>query len=174
MSIQTELQKSIIGAIVELYELDLSRFGEGTLYFTPMSVNGTSIVSFGGQAYQPFPIQSKGWSMTVDGAPPRPTLMIANITGALLPYLTDYNNLVGAKVTRKLTTDKFLDSGATPDATQILATNKYVIQQMKRMNKYSIEFILSSLMDQPNLKLPRGLVLRTEFPAAGLYRKGDR
>lgn len=168
----TEMQKANVGsALVELYKLDLTRFAEGILYFTPATVGGASSISFGSQVYAALPITIDGLSVSADGAPPRPTLKFSNISKFAQPYLTDYNDIIGARITRILTLEKFLDSGASPDSTQIISTATFIIQQLIKLNKIEIEFVLSSLIDSPNFKLPRGIVLRSEFPGSGLFRK---
>lgn len=172
MTAQTELQKAALPSPVELFELDMTPLGEGTLYFTPHTAHGgTANVEFNGQTYLPLPIKLTGLVSATSGAPPRPALVISNISKFAQPYMTEHDDLVGMVITRKLTLDKFLASGSSPDGTQLISTHKFIIQQKVRLNKQEIEFILSSPLDQPNLKLPRGIVLRSEFPAAGLFRK---
>lgn len=171
MTIHTELQKGALPSMVELYELDLTPLGEGILYFTPHTQGGTANVAFGGQVYLPMPIRVTGLSQSTGGAPPRPTLVVSNVTRFIQPFITENQDLVGMVLTRKLTLDKFLDGGSSPDDTQVISVTKLVIQQKVRMNKVEVEFMLSSPLDQPNLKLPQGIVLRTQFPAAGLFRR---
>lgn len=171
MTIETQLAKPAVPALVELFILDMTRFNEGYLRFTPHTQGGTANVVFGGHTYFPMPIHSEGWAAGIGGAPPRPVLKVSNITRFIQPYLIQYNDLVGVPLTRKLTLDIFLAGGATPDPTQVLAEQRFVIQQKRRLNKLEVEFILSSLLDAPNFKLPKGVVLRREFPAAGLWRK---
>lgn len=171
MSIQTELAKSVVSALIELYKLDMTPFGAGILYFTPNTVNGAANVSFGGQVYLPMPIVADGFGVSTLGAPPRPRLKVSNITKFIQPFLTENSDLVGAYVTRTLTLAKFLDSGSSPDGSQIISEHKLVIQQKVRLTMTEVEFILSSVVDAPSFKLPRGIVLRSEFPAAGLFRR---
>ena len=171
MTIKQELQKASIGALVELYQLDLTMFGEGHLYLTPITLGGTGYVQFGGQTYIPLPITSEGWTTVTGGAPPRPTLKISNVSRFIQPYLNDYSDLVGSIVTRNITLDKFLDTSSSPDSSQLLSSYKYVIQQKRKVTRLEVEFVLSSLPDAPNFKLPKGFVLHSEYPAAGLFRK---
>jgi lambda family phage minor tail protein L len=172
MTIQTELQKSALGAFVALYQLNLTAHGEGILYFTPHTgPGGASNVSFGSQVYLPLPMEFTGYSQSVTGEASRPSIKISNASKFLQSYLTDYDDIRGAPITRIITMEKFLDSGSSPDGSQILATQKFIVQQKVKLNKVEIEFVLTSILDAPNIKLPRGIVLRTEFPGAGLYRK---
>lgn len=171
MTIQTEIQKTAVSPLIELFTLDLTPIGGSILRFTPNTVEGTSSVAFGGTVYMALPITGSGWETSIDGAPPRPTLTISNVTRFIQSYLNLYNDLVGASVTRTLTLEKFLDSGSSPDSSQILFSDKFRISQKTRQNKREVEFVLSSVLDTANFKLPRRQVLRTTFPGAGLFRK---
>lgn len=171
MSIQADVKASALPAYVELYELDLTVLGGEKLYFTPNTNDGQSAISFGGVSYIPLPITGNGWATGTEGAAPQPTLSISNVTRFIQPYLTAYSDLVGAKLTRKLTFGKYLDNGATPDGTQVFDTSVFLIEQLSKLNKLEVEFRLSSVIDAPNFKLPRGQVLRTIFPGAGLFKK---
>jgi phage-related protein len=57
------------------------------------------------------------------------------------------------------------------DSNQVFGTSVYSIEQKTKQSKYEIEFRLASIVDAPQMKLPRQQVLRTEFPGAGLFRK---
>lgn len=171
MSIQADIKASALPAYVELFELDLSVLGGEKLYFTPNTNNGQAAVSFGGVVYIPLPITGNGWATGTEGAAPQPTLTVSNVARFIQPYLTAYDDLVGAKLTRKLTFSKYLDSGATPDGSQVFDTSVFLIEQLSKLNKLEVEFRLSSVIDAPNFKLPRGQVLRTTFPGAGLFKK---
>lgn len=171
MTIAQDLKSSVVGEVLELFVLDLTPRSGPVLYFTPYTNGGTSSVSFGGQVYTALPISGSGWETSMDGAPPQPTLKVSNVSRFIQPYLASYNDLVGCRLTRKQTLGKYLDSGSSPDVTQVFNTSIYVIEQKTKQNKSEIEFKLSSIVDAPLFKLPRGQVLRKDFPGAGLYRK---
>lgn len=171
MTIQQDLVKPALPAFVELFTLDMTNIGGTILYFTPNTIGGNAAVTFGTQVYTPMPITGSGWERSVDGAPPRPTLKVSNITRFIQPYLSTFNDIVGARLTRVLTLDKYLASGSSPDSTQVFGSNTYIIQQKSKQNKMEVEFVLGSIIDAPNFRLPKGQVLRSEFPAAGLFRK---
>lgn len=113
MTIQQDLQQdSITSHLVELYTIDLNPIGVAQVfYLTPNTVEGGPVF-FSGQEYTPFPISSAGWDQATDGKQPRPTLQIANATQFIQSYLTANNDLVGAKVTRSLTLDKYVGSAS--------------------------------------------------------------
>lgn len=171
MTIHQDLKASALPNYIELFVLDMTPLGGTVIYMTPNTVNGASSLSFGGQAYTAMPINGAGWETTIDGAAPQPLIKISNVTKFIQSYLTSFADLVGARITRYQTFDKYLDSGATPDSTQVFNTCVYVVQQKTKQSKYEIEFRLSSIIDVPTMKLPRQQVLRAEFPGAGLFQK---
>jgi lambda family phage minor tail protein L len=171
MTILQDLQKPSVGKVIELYTLDMSPFSGPIIHFSPNTIAGVSQIAFGGISYVPMPITGDGWQTSIDGQPPQPTLKISNVTKYIQTYLTTYKDLVGAKLTRVLTLDKYLDSGSSPDSTQIFSQSVFVIAQKTRQTKLEIEFKMTSVIDIPAAKLPKQQVLRTEFPGAGLYRK---
>lgn len=171
MTIQQDLQQSTLPKYIELFVIDISPLGGPTLYVSPSTVNGAAAISFGGQAYTPLPISGTGWEVTVTGQAPQPSLKVSNVTKFIQTYLTTYDDLVGVRVTRYQTFDKYLDSGSSPDSTQVFNTCVYEIRQKVKQSKLEVEFKLNAVIDAPQLKLPSQQVLRTEFPGAGLFRK---
>lgn len=170
MTIHQELQKEAVGVLIELYTFDLTAYGGPLFYLTPNSRNSASI-SFGGQEYMAFPIQGSNFETNTDGKQPQPTLVLGNVTQFIQNYLTDYNDCVGATVTRVLTLEKYCDHGDTPDPTQTFGSQLYKVFQLSTQEKNFIEFKLASLIDRPGRKFPPEQVLRKEFPGAGLFRK---
>jgi len=171
MAIQSDLKQSALPNYIELFVLDLTPLGSTVFYLSPSTANGASAISFGGQVYTPMPITGSGWETTIDGAAPQPLLKVSNVTKFIQSYLTSFADLVGARITRYQTFDKYLDTGSSPDSTQVFNTCVYVIQQKTKQSKSEVEFRLSSIIDVPTMKLPRQQVLRAEFPGAGLFQK---
>jgi len=171
MTIQQDAQKPGLKALVELYTFDLSALAGPVFRVTP-NVGPTGLaVSYGGAIYTPLPIKGDGWQRTVDGASPRPVLKLANITRFIQPILTNYGQCVGATVTRVVTTEDYLDTGATPDGSQALTVDVYTVNQCTKLNRFEVEFKLMSPLDVPTKMFPPRQVLRAEFPGAGLFRK---
>ena len=171
MTIQQDLKQPVLASYIELFQLDLTALGGPVRYFTPATVNGAASVSFGGQVYTALPITGSGWETSIDGSPPQPTIVVSNVARFVQPDVTTYRDLVGAKLTRLQTLSKYLDSGSSPDSSQIFNTCVYLIAQKTKQNRREIAFKLASVIDAPQFKLPKGQVLRKEFPGAGLYRK---
>ena len=101
------------GAIVHLFEMDLSTGSASSsidiLRWHSGSNEQLQEIVWQGNIYAPFPVQAEGFEFSGVGAIPRPSLTIANITSALTSLISNYDDLVGAKVTRKRTFVKYLD-----------------------------------------------------------------
>jgi len=102
------------GDIIELFELDLSTGSADSSYQIFRWHSGTDEhlqeIVWQGNRYLPFPIEAEGFEYTGKGSIPRPTLTVANITSLLSNAINQYDDLIGAKVTRKRTFGKYLDS----------------------------------------------------------------
>jgi len=102
------------GDIIELFELDLSTGTADSSYQIFRWHSGTDEhvheILWQGNRYLPFPIDAEGFELSGKGAIPRPTLTVANITSLLSNAINQYDDLIGAKLTRKRTFAKYLDS----------------------------------------------------------------
>jgi len=116
---------------VELYELDLTevinRYDPGSPglveYFTPMSTDLVSAdlpeypertytyrkLRLSGQEYEPIPVEVSGYDRSSSGALPQPRVRVANATRYFGDYLLKYGDLLGAKLTRTIIADPFMD-----------------------------------------------------------------
>jgi phage-related protein len=63
-----------------------------------------------GNRYSAMPIEAEGFEFSGAGSIPRPTVTVANITSILSSVINSYDDLIGAKVIRKKTFAKYLDS----------------------------------------------------------------
>lgn len=162
MTLAVDAQASAPGKIVELFVLDASALGgEISRYHAGVNQKGTAVV-WQGQIYTPFPIEASGFERSVNGALPRPILRIANINGMLGAMLRIYDDLVGAKVTRKRTLSKYLDAVNFPDGLNPLADTSagqadeiWFIDRKSAEDKSVIEWELAAPWDVAGVKLPR-------------------
>lgn len=67
-------------------------------------------VTFDSIKYNRYPIQANGFDKTGNGSIPRPKLTVGNIGGIIGALAKDYNDLVGAKLTRTRTFARYLDT----------------------------------------------------------------
>lgn len=172
-AIEAHLQDPSLGALVVLYEIDMSDLGGPTLNYTPMSKDGTgmSSVAFGGTTYLPFPIMAEGFAWKSAEAPPQPKVSVANINHALTSYVTQYDHLVGAKFTRIRTFETFLDEGDTPDSNAHLPLDIFRFERKIIHNEQMIQWELASWIDQQGVLLPKRMLVRDYCPL--VYRDGS-
>jgi lambda family phage minor tail protein L len=170
-AITSEIQKLAPSSVIELFVLDLNLFGEGVVRFHAGTNELRRQVVWQGNTYEPFPIQAEGFEFNGNGQVPRPKLKVANVTGSITALILSYQDLVGAKVTRKRTLLKYLDavnfvSGANPtaDATAEFADDVYFIDRKSRETRDVVEFELAASFDLEGVSLPRRQIVQNVCP----------
>ncbi len=161
-AIHAEIQKLAPSAVIELFVLELSLFGQGIVYFHAGTNALQQRVVWQGKAYDAFPIQVEGFEFNGNGQIPRPKLKVANVTGAITALVLTYQDLVGAKLTRKGTLAKYLDAvnfpggvNPTADPSAEFADDIYYIDRKSRETRDVIEFELAASFDLEGVNLPR-------------------
>ena len=160
----TQIEQS---AMLDLYEVDLSRFG-GNVYRFHDGMNGLlKPVIWQGNRYDPYPVQVTGLSMTAQGASARPKMTFANIDGLLTAINNDYDDALGAIVTRRQVMEQYLDAVNFPDGNNQAdpsreAVQKFVIEQ----REISLHMCWRCRQKQIMHKFPPGLFRL-------IYARGD-
>lgn len=169
MTIKQDLASMNPSPYWEGFIIDLTALGSTVFRFTSCSDSNVGFGSFG--TFQPFPIKGTNFEVTQD-QPPRPTLIVSNVTKLVQPYVQSLNDLVRGKVTRVRTLAKYLDNGATPDSSQYLPLEVYYIEQKTKHDKFTIEFTLATALDLPYIKFPTAQVLKDSTGGNNLYAPG--
>jgi lambda family phage minor tail protein L len=162
VSIASDIQKLAPGDLVAFYQLDMTSVGSTILYFHT-GLNGLlSSVIWQGISYAPVPMQIEGFEITSKGTLPRPTVRISNISGLIGAYCRTYNDLVGAKLTRKRTFARYLDAvnfpdGINPNADPNVefAEDVFFVDRKSNENRQMVEFELAAAFDVQGVRLPR-------------------
>lgn len=179
MTIEVELQNiNQPSPLVDLYTLDASMLGGSTYYFTSNYYPGGTSVVWQGNTYLFIPIQSAGWEVlgsTSQGSAsqPTPTFTISNVNKILLTAVVALGNLVGAKLTRYRTFQKFLDGQGSADPTQYIGPDIFYINQKTSHTKNAISFQLINPIDMPGKMLPGRQILKDgqfAFPGVVVWR----
>lgn len=168
------VQRASPGALVILYELDLTSFGAGISRFTPMvSRDGPdhTEVSFGGNLYTPIPLMAKGFEKSAKGALARPRLQTSNVTNLVTQLLRDFGDLKGVRLTRIRTFAQYLDApdGISPDTGQTLPVEEYIISRKAQHNKVFVEFELRAAIDIEGVVVPKRVLLRNCMARARIW-----
>ncbi|MDL2285077.1 phage minor tail protein L, partial [Oxalobacter sp. OttesenSCG-928-P03] len=147
MNIKAEIQSLSPAALVELFELDLTMFNSGVMYFHAGSNEVTGGIVWQGKTYQALPVEAEGFEITTQGTLPRPKLKVANIQGLFSSAIDAFDDLVGCKVTRRRTFARYLDAVNFPDGknmeadpNQFLPDEVWYIEQKTSENRYIIEW----------------------------------
>lgn len=158
---------------IELYTLNASNITGGAIYnLTNHPDNTGGGLIFAGTTYQPFPIITGGWEYnTGDGALARPTLTVSNANKTILNAIINLGDLVGAKLTRIRTYEKFLDTGSSPNSSAYIGPDVYYINQLTYMDNETITFELSNSLDRMGMLFPRRQILK-DVSVKNLYAPG--
>lgn len=176
--IATDIQKlEIDSPVVDLFELELpvSVNGSTKMYFHPgvdssydaielaISKSGTGeSATFTYQEYAPLPMNIEGLELQSQGASARPTLTMANVTSILGDALghLKFKDLIGQKVTRRQTLEKYLKGGSANDFPVIeFSKQTYIIDRISSETNMSISFELAICFDLENITVPRRIVV---------------
>lgn len=175
---QDDLRKLEPGAIVELFELDLTAFGGELLRFHAGTNSLLSPVVWNGNEYTPFPVQASGFEFNGQGQAARPKLAAANVAGSITALVLQFEDIVGAKVTRRRTLTKYLDAvnfpgGVNPTADPLAAfpSDVFFVDRKSLETNQVVEFELSPAMDVTGVQLPRRQIVQNVCPWA--YRGSE-
>lgn len=147
-------------AIVELFELDLSVLGvtvNPILRFCNYT-NGSTSIYWQGFEYPPYPIEVKGYEFNGKGTLPRPNAKVSNFQGVITNLVLTYDDLLGAKFTRKRTLAKYLDGMPNANTTMSFPDDVYFIERKANENALVVEFELVSALDLEGFMLPNRIM----------------
>ncbi len=167
VALTSEIQKLSPSAIIELFIIDATDLG-GDIFRFHAGTNGlTSNVVWNGDTYIRFPVHVSGFEFSGVGQLPRPKLGVSNLFSTITQILLDFNDLQGAKVTRKRTMAKFLDAvnfeggiNATADPTAEFAEDVYFVDRKSLETRDAVEFELSAAIDLAGVAIPRRQIIQ--------------
>lgn len=161
MTIEADVQKGWHDAIIELFEIDLSAITGDSgdkFYFTANLMPDNSKIKWKGITYEPLPMEATGFEKSTKGQLPQPELTVANVLGTLAAVVNTFDDLVGAKVTRRRTLMKYLDGSSAPDTSQEFPDDIFFIERKTAETNVSITWQLSSKIDLEGLQLPKRII----------------
>ena len=200
-----ELNKINPSHIIELFELELTvgkhiatgnPQGLPTVYrfHAGANLNSFGEVIFQSNSYQRVAVQTQGFEKKSTGVLTRPVITFSNLGGiiqnpstglvitmsdflAIVNEVTPHNDLIDAKLTRKMPLASALDnanfsSGTNPFGTPSadrLRDEIYVIDRKAIENRQVVQFELTAAHDLENRLIPQRTVTRDLFPAAGTF-----
>ncbi len=185
-----ELQQPDPSSIIHLFELELI---EGIHYATGnpdnitttycwhsgMTAAGAGSIVFNSKTYNPMPIEAEGFDQKSgsNDSIARPVLRVSNLLSTVSTILIEVNkitagnDLLNARVTRIETLAMFLDGESTANTNATSRNQVFVIDRKSTENREIVEFELSAIIDQPNVKIPKRQVLPRQFPGVGSFHE---
>lgn len=150
--------------LLSLYELDLTQIGGDLFRFHDGLNELKQAIIWQGKSYQPYPIQAKGFEVSGQGTSNRPTLTVANITGLVTGLMQDFDEVVGAILTRRQVYKQFLDAenfaegNSHADPTQELVS-RYIVERMSGLNADFATFELALPCESDGALLPARTII---------------
>lgn len=157
--IASDVQQPSLGKLVSLYIIDCTSLGGSVHRFVPATISGVAVV-FNSLTYLPIDVECTGFEYTSKGQLPRPKIKLSNTTNTMFGVVAQYDDLLGAEVTRRRTFEKYLDGQPSADPLAKFPDDVYTIERKVGQNKYAIEWELSAYMDFEGKFLPKRQVLR--------------
>lgn len=166
-------QQGLTGdAIIDLWTLDMEPVGNTGAsrffhFINWVASDGVEVV-YDGTTYIPIPLQATGFEIRTEGVPPNPSIQVSNIGLEFTGLVNEWNDLVGAKLTRRQVLARHLDGGSSPDPDAHWPDEEWVIQQKETENKLFVSFVLSTAFDLDGCTLPKRRALR--YNCVWVYR----
>src|SRR5574337_726831 len=174
MTIYADVQKLEPGAEVHLFTLDASAItgsGADTIHFHGYQQVGP--ILWQGVGYDPWPIEAEGFELSPQ-KPPQPMLSVGNVDGSITALCLNYQDLVGAVLTRRRTLAQYLDGQPGADPTQEFPPEQWRLEQKTSETNETVQWALSSALDFGGQQLPARVIganMCTWLP--GLYAAGE-
>lgn len=190
-NIVSDLQSQTINSgYLEFYEVEIpgSNIGGSNvdkLYFHPGSdgtfsditwyslineedFGSTNSSKYTSITYTALPIQAEGFEVRGTGTLPRPTITMANVNQYWTTYLTNYDDLIGAKVIRRRTLEKYLNVNPPVE----FPRDVYYVERKVKESADLVEFELASAFDVEGIQLPRRVLVAAK--CAWKYKDQDQ
>lgn len=154
LKITKEIQKLEQDALIQLFILDLTDLGGSVFYFHGEKTTNAASLVFNGMTFVAMPIEAKGFAFTGTEQEPTPTIAVSNVNSTIPALIRDFDDLVGAKVTRIRTFRKHLADGSDPDGAAMFSQDIFFVNRKASESRIMVEFELASVTDVEGVKLP--------------------
>jgi lambda family phage minor tail protein L len=177
MAIASEIQLLAPTALIELFALDLGKYGGPVLRWHSGTNELSGDVVWQGATYSRFPVEAAGFDRRTGGTLPRPNIKASNVLGTLAAQSRAYGEFLGCKLTRKRTFARYLDAvnfstgNPTADPNQSFPDDIFYVDRKANENASFIEWELAAAFDVTGVKLPRRQVIQN--CCAWIYRNSE-
>ena len=166
MTINTDVLKPALPALIKLFDIDATAITGSVYRFTTMTNAGIA-VSWGGNSYTPFPIKLEGVAASSTEAPARPRLSVSAIDGFFGALISQHEDMVGAQITYRETFSTYLGTSIS------MPPSYFTVAKKLDDNKTGVIFELKSSLDIEGKWLPARQMLRDgslPFPGLGVNK----
>lgn len=164
--IESDVQQLEPGPLLEFWELDATSIGGGIVRFQGQQ---DGKVWWQGVDYDAWPINGEGFARTAEQQP-SPKLQVGNVNRSITLLCQLFDDLVGAKITRRRTFAKYIDAVNFPDGNADADPAKefppevWFIERKASESIEAVEFDLASALDFLGVKLPRRQIIANQCP----------
>src|SRR5471030_2707244 len=153
-----------VGAMLDLFEVDLQSFGGDVIRFHAGTNGYYGNVIWKGAVYSAYPIAVEGFETKSEGTYSRQVMKVANITGLVTGINSDFDDALGAVVTRRQVPVYHLDAvnfpGGNLNADPTMeAVSRYVIEEMAEETFETVTYNLATPVDCDNSIIPARTIL---------------
>lgn len=160
MTINIDAHGLTLPGVVDLYIVDLNPIGTAQIYcLYPGANNDASDIVYQGNTFTPWNIKISGIEKRGDGAQARPSVEIANVGGMITQLCQQYQDMVGATVTRRRTFSTYIAAGIAS-----YRDDYWFIEQRTAESRETVKFDLSSPLDFLDKKLPGFIAIANVCP----------
>jgi lambda family phage minor tail protein L len=158
------------GALIELFELDLSVQGGGYFRWHNGSNEFGTDVIWNGLAYSRLPVEASGFDISGAGKLPRPTLRVGNVNQMVGNLARQFNDILGCKVIRRRTFAKYLDAAnfvngnPTADPYAEFPIDVFYVNRKSQEDKEMIVWELVSALDLQGVSIPKRQIIANNCP----------
>ena len=178
-NLSQDIQSLDPGALVELFVCDATNIAGGGVYRFHCGTNQLrQPVIWQGNQYDPYPVKFEGFAFTTQGAMPRPKAALSNLGGVVSSILRQYNDLRGAKVTRKRVYAKYLDAvnftgGVNPTANPLagLEDEVFYVERKESEDREVVLLELVAASDMEGFEIPARFIQANICP--WVYRSSE-
>lgn len=170
-NLKLELAKLEQNALLELWDIDLTgitsiRGTQGIVYRLHNGLNEKdSNVVWKGQTYTAYPIKGSNFENSVKGTSNRPKLAISNLFGFVTGLVNEFDDCLGAVVTRRQVYAHHLDPVNFKSGVNRLhnpnneIVTSYIVEQVSAIKTEIVEFTLAIPTELDGLLLPARMMM---------------
>ena len=175
-SLRIEVAQIETNVPLELYEVDLTSIGGDVFRFHAGKNGRLQDVTWQSKVYSAYPVQVTGFEMKSSGTSSRPKMIFSNLEALLTGINNDFNDALGAVVTRRQVMEHSLDAINFPngnpqaDPTREVV-RRYIIEQCDEETAEFVSYTLALPSETDGALIPARVILADICP--WIYRGAD-